>query len=196
MSEQWRLDNNGTGETVSIYEDADRWIVVPVDHALWHWAVRDQAGELGDLLQRHRWRADGIARVRNQRMPWPEGRREAKMTSEQDIHGVAERLARACEKYVAEHGNPRVAPNLYTDALTVARYVLAARATDRAAELEALIERTIFALSLGGNGTIDEAERVQRDHGNQLANLYLDLCAARGRGHRAALSGSSAEGDS
>lgn len=61
---------------------------------------------------------------------------------------------------------------------------LAAR-TDRA-ELEALIERVVFALNLGGEGTLDEADKVERDHGNQLANLYLDLCAALGRGHRAA----------
>jgi hypothetical protein len=77
----------------------------------------------------------------------------------------------------------------------VADHNNAARATDRMAEMEALIERTIFALSLGGSGTLEEAERVQRDHGNQLANLYLDLCAAVGRGHRAALSGSSAVPD-
>ena len=62
-----------------------------------------------------------------------------------------------------------------------------AAALSRTAELEALIERTIFALNLGGNGTLEEAKRVSRDYGNQMANLYLDLCAAMGRGHRAAL---------
>lgn len=61
----------------------------------------------------------------------------------------------------------------------------AAAAVERETRLVELIERTIFALSLGVTGTLEEAQRVQRDHGNPLANLYLDLCAAMGRGHRA-----------
>ena len=42
-----------------------------------------------------------------------------------DVKAVAERLIRSHEAYVAERGNPRITPNLSTDAYTVARAYLA-----------------------------------------------------------------------
>lgn len=96
------------------------------------------------------------------------------------VHEAAERVLEGCVRPTLDFG--QFDPH---DIEAVARVALAARA-DRAA-LEVLIERTIFALNLGGNGTLEEANQVSRDHGNLWANLYLDLCAALGRGHRAAL---------
>jgi hypothetical protein len=102
------------------------------------------------------------------------------MSSEQVTPGGL--MLAAYDAFEAEHGDHEHVRISVFDAGFNAGYRIGAEDRDRLADL---IERTIFALSLGGNGTLEEAGKVQRDHGNALANLYLDLCAARGRGHRA-----------
>lgn len=53
-------------------ENGARWVVVARDDRERPWAVRDRAGELGDLPVRTLANARSHASKRNRRYPWPE----------------------------------------------------------------------------------------------------------------------------
>ena len=59
-------------ERTEVDQRGDRWIVVEIEGSvLGRWAVRDRAGVLGDMIQRHYPRAVGLAKTRNRKWPWP-----------------------------------------------------------------------------------------------------------------------------
>jgi hypothetical protein len=88
----------------------------------------------------------------------------------QSVREAAERLIHEVNLYVAEHGNPLVAPNIQTDMFTVAQAVLSL-----------LAERGTYALALeqirsaplARESSIDRYKRC-RDTANEALNKYAD----------------------